>query len=222
MAYYSTDLESAKVMAYARRYGIREHDVLKQCRLETLKMRPDASIMTMPEEAAFLAFFIKSIGAKRGLEIGVFTGYSSIALSLSMPEDSELVCCELEQETADIARGYWNAAGVGDRVVCHVGPALDTLNRFLSEGQQDSFDFAYIDANKDQYDDYYEASLQLVKPGGIIILDNMLWGGKVVDRKDTSKETVAIKSLNEKIHGDMRVEMALTTMGDGVSFVRKL
>jgi len=223
MAYYSADLESAKITAYARRYGVREHDVLKRCRLETLKSRQDASIMTMPEEAAFLAFYVKAIGARRGLEVGVFTGYSSIALALAMPADAELVCCELDPVAADTARAYWQAAGVDSKVTCHIGPALDTLNALLADNNNlNSFDFAYIDANKDQYDAYYEAALQLIRPGGTVILDNMLWGGKVTDRNDTSRETLAIKQLNEKIHNDVRVEMVLSTMGDGVTFARKL
>lgn len=223
MAYYNTSLEASRVLAYARRYGIREHPVMKQCRLETVKARPDASIMTMPEEASFLGFFIKAIGAKRGLEVGVFTGYSSLSLALSMPDDSELVCLELNQETADIAKSYWELAGVDHRVKCHVGEAAKTLEGLVAdESQLNSFDFSYIDANKDQYDEYYEASLKLVKPGGTIILDNMLWGGKVVDKSDDTPWTLAIRELNEKLHKDERIEVSLTTLGDGVTFARKL
>lgn len=222
MAYYGTDLAAAKLLAYTRRYGIREHEVLKQCRLDTLKNRQDASMMTMPEEAAFLAFFIKTMNARRGLEIGVFTGYSSLSLALAMQDNSELLCLEVNQELADIARSYWRAAGVDHRVTCRVGDAAAGLKDLLEQGQRESFDFAYIDANKEQYDLYYEAALELVRPSGVIILDNMLWGGKVADREDLSDATQAIKLLNQKIHSDRRVEMVLTTLGDGVTFARKL
>ncbi len=222
MAYYSSDLKSSKLLAYTRRYGIRESDILKKCRLETLKSRPDASIMTMPEEAAFIAFFIKSMGYKRGLEIGVYTGYSSLAALQAMPDDGEIVCCEISQECADIAQSYWKEAGVDHRAQCHVGDAVETVHKLIDEGQENSFDFAYIDANKNMYDTYYEAALKLVKPTGIIIIDNMLWGGKVVDRSDTSEETVAINTLNQKLHKDQRIEVCLATFGDGVSFIRKL
>lgn len=222
MAYYGSDLATAKLLAYTRRFGIREHDVLKQCRLETLKNQPDASMMTMPEEAAFLAFFIKAMNVRRGLEIGVFTGYSSLSLALAMQEDSELLCLEVSQELADIARSYWQAAGVDHRVTCRVGDAVAEVNRLIEQGQRETFDFAYIDANKEQYNAYYEAALQLLRPSGVIIMDNMLWGGKVIDNEDTSEATQAIKQLNQKIHTDTRVEMVLTTLGDGVTFARKL
>ena len=222
MAYYGSDLATAKLLAYTRRFGIREHDVLKQCRLDTLKNRADASMMTMPEEAAFLAFFIKTMNARRGLEIGVFTGYSSLSLALAMQEDSELLCLEVSQELADIARSYWQAAGVGHRVVCRVGDAVAGVNELVEQGQRETFDFVYIDANKEQYDVYYEVALQLLRPSGVIIMDNMLWGGKVTNKDDASEATQAIKKLNQKIHTDIRVEMVLTTLGDGVTFARKL
>ena len=222
MAYYSTDLESAKLLAYVRRYGIREAEILKQCRLETLKSRTDAGYMTMPEEAAFLAFFIKSMNFKRGLEIGVYTGYSSLAILQSMPDDGQLICCEIDQECASIAQQYWKAAGVDHKARCFVGDARATLQSFIDDGQQDQFDFAYIDADKTGYDAYFEAAMQLVKTNGIIFIDNMLWGGRVTDRSDTSPDTLAIKSLNEKLHGDKRIEVCLSTMGDGVSLIRKL
>lgn len=220
MAYYGKSLESARLMAYVRRYGIREAGILRQCRLETLK-RPEYGIMIMPEEAAFLAFFISLMGFKRGLEVGVYTGYSSLAMALAMPEDSELVCCELEAEYLRIARGYWEKAGVAQRVTSHEGPGLDSLEQMLAKGEENSFDFAFVDANKDQYDDYYEACLKLVRPSGVIILDNMLWDGKVMDKTDDSEWTSAIRALNEKLHADERVELTMTTIGDGTTFIRK-
>ena len=222
MAYRSADLNTAKLLAYVRRYGIREHDILKKCRLETIKNNPNADYMTMPEEAAFLAFFIKTLGFKKGLEIGVFTGYSSLSLLLAMPDDGELVCCEIDQECADTAQGYWQDAEVAHKGVCHVGDAVEITKNLIAEGHENTFDFAYIDANKDQYDTYYEAALKLVRPSGIIMIDNMLWGGKVVDANDQTADTVAINTLNKKLHKDERIDICLATFGDGVSFIRKL
>jgi caffeoyl-CoA O-methyltransferase len=222
VAYYSTDLESAKLLAYVRRYGIRESEILKRCRLETIKNRDDSGYMTMPEEAAFLSFFIKVTGLKRGLEIGVYTGYSSLSILDALPEDGTLVCCEISQECADIAKSYWQAAGVDHKVTCHVGDAVETVRGFIDAGQSGEYDFAYIDANKDSYDDYFEAAMELVRDNGTIIIDNMLWGGKVTDKKDTSAETLAIRALNEKLNKDDRIVVCLSTMGDGVSFIRKL
>ncbi|MFT5082865.1 MAG: putative O-methyltransferase YrrM [Lentisphaeria bacterium] len=222
MAYRSADLNTAKLLAYARRYGIREHDTLKRCRLETIKNRPDADYMTMPEEAAFLAFFIKTLGYTKGLEIGVFTGYSSLSLLLAMPDDGMLVCCEIDRECADTAQEYWRQAGVAHKGLCHVGDAVEITYDLIAQGQENTFDFAYIDANKDQYDTYYEAALKLVKPSGIIMIDNMLWGGKILDSNDQSVETLAINNLNKKLHKDLRIEICLATFGDGVSFIRKL
>lgn len=222
MAYYNSNLDSAKLFAYTRRYGIRESNILKKCRLETIKNLDEAGIMTMPEQAAFLAFFIKSMGFKKGLEIGVFTGYSSLAILQAMPDDGKLVCCEISQEYADVAIDYWKQAGVEHKAKCIVGDAVKSVNNLIDSGEQNSFDFVYIDANKNDYDSYYEAALKLTKPAGIIMLDNMLWGGKVVDLEDTSEWTTAIKELNKKLHKDIRIEVCLTTLGDGVTFIRKL
>lgn len=218
---YSGDLASARTLAFVRRYGMREHPELKKCRLETLRNRKDATMMTAPEEAAFLAFFIQAIGARRGLEIGVFTGYSSLALALALPADGKLVACEVDPEAARIAGEHWKAAGVANKVVVHVGDAVATVERFIAAGESNSYDFAYIDANKEQYDTYYEACLKLVRVGGHIIIDNMLWGGKVADSGDTDASTAALRALNEKIHKDERVDVVLSTMGDGVTFARR-
>lgn len=224
MAIGYRDLETAKTTAYVRRYGFREHPVLKKCRLETLKShKDDAIMMTAPEEAAFLAFLVELIGARKGLEIGVFTGYSSVSFALALPPDGELVVCEYDPKLLQVASGYWQEAGVDAKITAHVGPAADSLGNLLADDNQlGSFDFAYIDANKDQYDIYYESALKLVKPGGVIMLDNMLWGGRVADRKDDSANTVAIRQLNEKLHQDERVSLSMIPLSDGVSFLRKL
>lgn len=225
MAYYGTGLDSALLLAYVRRYGIEEPSVLKQCRLETLKNFPDpneSGMMVMPEEAAFLSFFLSSLGYRRGVEVGVFTGYSSLAIALALPDDGELVCCEISQKYADIAAGYWREAEVENKISCQIGSASNTLQSLIEEGEVGQFDFMYIDADKEGYDRYYELGLQLVRAGGMIILDNMLWGGKVASREAQDDATLAIKNLNEKIHADTRVKSVLTTIGDGTIFARKL
>lgn len=218
----SQTLDQARVQAYIRKFGYHEHDVLKKCRLETLKTRPDATMMTAPEEAAFLAFMVSLVGARRGLEIGCFTGYSSIALALALPGDGHLTVCEMDQQLLAIAAGYWKEAKVDHLVTTMQGDAKKSLNDLLTQGQQESFDFAYIDANKESYADYYEMALQLVRTGGLIIIDNTLWGGRVADTKQTDNITSCMRTLNEFILKDSRVDSVLTPIGDGVTFARKL
>lgn len=222
MAYYSKSVESAHLLAYVRRYGFKEKEILKQCRLETLTSGTDYSMLIMPEEAAFLEFFVRCQGYTRGLEIGVYTGYSSLSLAMAMPENAELVCCELEQKYIDIAKGYWEKAGVDSKITCHQGFGNESMKMLLEDGQAESFDFVYIDADKESYDEYYELALKLVKTSGVIILDNMLWGGQILNKEDQSEATLAIKNLNEKINNDDRVDSVLTALGDGTTFARKL
>jgi len=214
-------IEGARTTAYVRRFGYREPDILKKCRLETLRTRADASIMTAPEVAGFVAFFLAALGAKHGLEIGVFTGYSSLAFGLALPKDGSLTVCEIDPVNAATAKGYWDEAGLSDRIRCLVGDARASLQALLDEGSADRFDFAYIDADKEGYDSYFEASLKLVRRGGVIIIDNTLWGGRVADRNDDADATVAIRALNAKLHADERIDLIQTTMGDGTTFARR-
>lgn len=218
----SQTLDQARVQAYIRKFGYAEHEILKKCRLETLKTRKDATMMTAPEEAAFLAFVIKLMGAKKGLEIGCFTGYSSIALALALPSDGGLTVCEMDADLLAVASGYWREAKVDHLVTGIQGDAKKSLGDLLKSGQSAHFDFAYIDANKESYQDYYELALQLVRAGGLIIIDNTLWGGRVADTKETDEITRSMRSLNEFILKDPRVESVMTPLGDGVTFARKL
>ena len=215
-------IDQARVQAYIRKFGYHEHDVLKKCRLETLKNRKDATMMTAPEEAAFLAFMVKLIGAKKGLEVGCFTGYSSIALAMALPSDGSLTVCEMDQALLDVASGYWKEAKVDQLITAIQGDAISSLNGLLMGGEKNRFDFAYIDANKESYIDYYEFALQLVRAGGLVIIDNTLWGGRVANSKETDALTNTMRSLNELILNDSRVESVLTPLGDGVTFARKL
>src|SRR5213078_1082276 len=170
---------------------------------------------------AFFAMLIRLMGARRALEIGTFTGYSALAVAAAMPPDGKVVTCEVSAERAAVARRYWQDAGVADRIDLRLGPALDTLAALLRGGAADSFDFAFIDADKENTDTYYEACLKLVRPGGLVAVDNTLWGGDVADPAAQDAETAALRALNAKVRDDGRVDACLLTLGDGVLLARK-
>ena len=197
----------------------REGDVATRLREETAKL-PQAGMQIGPDQAAFLALLVRAIGAKRCLEIGTFTGTSALAVASALPADGKLVCCDISAEWTSIARRYWSEAGVAGRIDLRLAPALDTL-RDLAGTQRGGFDFAFIDADKSGYEAYYEACLELLRPGGLVALDNMLWSGKVADANVHDADTDAIRALNAKIHADQRVDASLITLGDGVMLARK-
>ena len=197
----------------------REGEVAARLREETAKL-PQAGMQIGPDQAAFLALLVRSIGAKRCVEVGTFTGMSALAVASALPEDGRLVCCDISEEWTSIARRYWAQAGVAARIDLHLAPALETL-RDLAKTECGGFDFAFIDADKARYDAYYEACLELLHPGGVIALDNMLWSGKVADVSVHDADTDAIRALNAKIHVDTRVDASLLTLGDGVLLARK-
>lgn len=197
----------------------REGAVAARLREETAKL-PQAGMQIGPDQAAFLALLVRAIGARRCIEIGTFTGMSALAVASALPEDGKLVCCDISEEWTSIARRYWNEAGVAARIDLRIAPALDTLND-LAKTQRGGFDFAFIDADKSGYDAYYEACLELLRPDGLIVLDNMLWSGRVVDAGVHDADTDAIRALNAKIHADARVDASLLTVGDGVMLARK-
>ena len=217
----ASTLDDARVMAYVRKFGFHEHDVLKKCRLETIKNRPDATMMTAPEEAAFIAFMVRLSGVSNCLEIGTFTGYSSLSVALALPENGRLTVCELDAELLGIAAGYWQEAGVSHKIQPINQNGIDGLNGLITDGKSGTFDLVYIDADKTNYPNYYELALQLLQPGGMIILDNMLWNGKVANRQETDDISVTLRQLNQKILEDQRVESVLTALGDGVTFATK-
>ncbi len=202
---------------YLRRVGVREPDVLRRLREETAHL-PNAQMLISPEQGAFMSVLVKAIGARRCLEVGTFTGYSSTVVALAIPDDGHLTCCDVSVEWTDVARRYWTDAGVAHKIDLRIGPAVDTLQT-LEDG---SFDFAFIDADKPGYDAYYERALRLVRPGGLIAIDNVLWSGRVADDADQDERTVAIRALNDKIATDERVEVAMLPIGDGMTlaFVR--
>lgn len=211
-----------ELVDYVQRVGVREHPVLAECRAETARALPDWKGMQIaPEQGAFLSMFVQAVGAKRILEIGVFTGYSSLAMALALPADGTILACDVSEDYTSIARTFWAKAGVVDKIDLRIAPAGETLQKALEGGAAGSFDLAFIDADKTGYDQYYEQALELVRPGAVIAFDNMLWSGSVINPDNNTDDTKAIRALNEKIHADERVDCCLATIGDGVMFARK-
>ena len=203
------------VVDYVRRVGVREHAALARLREETEPM-PMAVMQIAPEQGAFMALLVQLIGARRILEIGTFTGYSSTAMALAMPPDGRIVCCDVSQEWTDIARRAWADAGVEDRVELRLAPAMETLAT-LDDG---SFDLAFIDADKPGYDAYYTGCLRVVRPGGLILLDNTLQDGRVADESADDDNVRAIRALNDRIASDERVDAVLLPLADGLTMAR--
>jgi predicted O-methyltransferase YrrM len=207
------------LMEYLSRTGAREHPAQRHCREETQEL-PMAMMQIAPEQGAFLALLAQLIGATRCLEIGTFTGYSALSVALALPPNGHIVALDISKDFTDRARKYWKEANVEKKIDLRIGPALDALGS-MTAANEGPFDFAFIDADKTNYDNYYEHTLKLLRTGGLIAFDNMLWSGAVADPKNTDPDTVALRALNGKIHGDDRVDMALATVGDGVMLARK-
>ncbi|MEO8667025.1 MAG: class I SAM-dependent methyltransferase [Bauldia sp.] len=205
---------------YLVRHQPPEHPVLREIREATLKVG-NAGLQIAPEQGHFLAFLAKLAGARNALEVGTFTGYSALAVMLAMPPDGTLTACDVSKEWTDVARRFWAKAGVADRIALRLGHAADTLAALEKEGAPGRFDFAFIDANKTGYDGYYESALRLVRPGGVIVVDNVLWGGAVADAKARDADTSAVRALNKKIAADERVDRVLVPVGDGMMVVRR-
>jgi len=198
----------------------RESDVARRLREETARL-PQAGMQIGADQAAWLALTARSIGARRCIEVGTFTGYSALAVAAALPADGALVCCDISEEWTAMGQRYWREAGVDTRIELRLAPALGTLRELLARDGTGSYDFAFIDADKSRYDAYYEACLALLRTNGLIALDNMLWSGRVADASETDADTAAIRALNAKIHADARVDACLLTIGDGVMLVRK-
>lgn len=198
----------------------RETPVQQRLRAETANL-PMGMMQIGPDQGALLALLARLIGARRAIEIGTFTGYSALAVAAALPRDGKLVACDVSEAWTNIAKRYWQEAGLNNRIELHLGPAVNTLAQFLRDGSAGSFDFAFIDADKTNYDAYYESCLQLLRPGGLIAIDNVLWGGAVADPSAHSADTEALRALNVKIRDDARVQPCLLTVGDGVMLARK-
>ena len=199
----------------------RETKVQRKLRDETQKM-PMHQMQISPDEGAFLAMLVRITNARNVLEVGTFTGYSALAMALALPEGGKIVCCDVSKEWTDIAKGYWREAGVENKIDLRIAPAQETLDAMIKEGKKDIFDLAFIDADKAGYDGYYEACLKLVRAGGVIAFDNMLWGGAVADENEKEASTKALRALNLKLRDDKRVDISLVTVADGVMLARKV
>jgi len=206
---------------YIREVTLREPETLRRLR-ESTEDHPRASMQIAPEQGQFLHFLTKLIGARNVLEVGVFMGYSSSWIALAMAPGGKIVACDVNEEFIAIARNTWREAGVADKIDLRMAPALETLDGLIAGGQSNTFDFAFIDADKRNYSNYYDRALQLVRPGGLIAADNTLWDGSVVDPTDDDPDTEAIRAFNRKLHADGRIALTLATIGDGVTLACKL
>ena len=210
---------SQELNAYLEQFGVREPQVLRHLREETSRM-PESGMQIAVEEGALLALLVQLTGARRIVEVGTFTGYSSTAMALALPPGGRIVCCDVSKEYTDVALRAWAAAGVADRVELRLAPATETLDALLTAGGAGSFDMAFIDADKDNYAAYYERCLQLVRAGGLIAIDNVLWSGRVADPANQDESTVAIRDLNAAIATDERVDVAMVPIADGLTLAR--
>lgn len=206
---------------YIRGVSLREPEALRRLREET-EDHPQAHWQIAPEQGQFLHVLARAIGAARTLEVGVFMGYSSTWVALALPPDGKLVACDRNAEYAERARRTWREAGVEDRIELRLGPALDTLDALLAEGHAGSFDLAFIDADKGAYPAYYERALALLRPKGLLVADNVLMHGSVIDANDRDPDTEAIRAFNRKLHADSRIALSIATMGDGFAVACKL
>lgn len=204
---------------YVVAHGVREHPAQAGLR-EATRALPHAGMQIGPDQGGLLAFLVRLTDARRAIEVGVFTGYSALAVALAMPDDGRLLACDVSEEWTSVGRPFWAEAGVAHKIDLRLGPALATLDGELAAGAAGSYDFAFIDADKSSYDGYFERCLQLLRPGGLIAIDNVLWGGAVA-RPAADGDTAALQALNTKLHGDMRVDMTVLGIGDGVTLARK-
>lgn len=200
--------------------SLRELPVLKRLREETAK-HPRATMQISPEQGQFMQLLVRLIGAQRCIEVGVFTGYSSLCVALALPLDGRLLACDVSEEFTSVARRYWKEAGVEAKIELKLAPALETLDARIQAGEAGSYDLAFIDADKAHYSGYYERILKLLRPGGLVLVDNVLWSGAVIDKKDKTEDTVAIRTFNEMLRKDERVELSMLPIGDGLTLALK-
>jgi predicted O-methyltransferase YrrM len=209
-----------KLFDYVLAVSLRETEPLRRLREETRSFA-GGGMQIGPEQGQLMALLARLVGAKRCLEIGTFTGYSALWVALALPPDGRIIACDVNQRTTALAQRYWQEAGVADKIELRLAPALETLDRLIAEGGAGSFDFAFIDADKENYDAYYERALTLLRPGGLAVMDNMLWGGAVADERERDPTTAGLRALNKKLHDDQRIDLTLLPMGDGVTLARK-
>ena len=211
---------TAELDDYIVESSTEEPAVLAELRTETATL-PDSNMQIGPQQGQFMALLVSALGAKRILEIGTFTGYSALAMAIALPADGLIVTCDINPETTAIARRYWQAAGVSDRIQLRLGPGLETLDELIADGNAGTFDFAFIDADKENYDGYFERAIQLVRRGGLIAIDNVLWSGKVIDPLIDDASTTAIRAFNLARRNDDRITITMLPIGDGLTLARK-
>jgi predicted O-methyltransferase YrrM len=207
--------------AYLLRVSLREADVARRLR-ERTKQLPDHNMQIAPEQGQFMALLARLIGARRCLEIGTFTGYSALCVGMALPDDGRIVACDVSEDFTAVGKPFWDEAGIAGKIDLRIGPALKTLDALIEDGGGDLFDFAFIDADKTNYAGYVDRCHALVRPGGLIAIDNVLWDGAVVDETKTDADTQAIRDLNAALHADARFELSLVPIGDGLTLLRRL
>jgi len=209
-----------EIHRYLVDHSVREPDVLARLRAATASL-PQAQMQIGPEQGQLMALLAKLVGAKRCIEVGVFTGYSSLAVALALPEDGRILACDVSEQWTAIARRFWREAGVEHKIELKLQPAVHTLEELLAAGEAGCYDFAFVDADKPAYDTYYELLLKLLRPGGLMALDNTLWSGAVANPDEREPNAVALRVLNEKLHRDERIDLSLLPVGDGLTLARK-
>ena len=205
---------------YLLSVSLREPDVLCRLREETAKM-PQHNMQISPEQGQFIALLVELTGARKCLEVGTFTGYSTLSVALALPEDGQIVACDISEEFTSRAKPYWQKAGVAGKIDLRLGPALETLDALIADGESGAFDFAFIDADKVNYQGYFQRALDLIRRGGLILVDNVLWSGAVVDPARDDEDTEAIRAFNQARAGDPRISLSLVPIGDGLTLARK-
>ncbi len=210
----------AALYDYILKVSLREAPVLRRLRDRTLSL-PQAHMQISPDQGQFLGLLVRLTGARSILEVGTFTGYSALAMALAMPEDGRIVACDISEDWTRIARDAWAEAGVDGRIDLHLAPAITTLDALLAAGEAERFDLAFIDADKENYQPYYERALSLLRAGGLAVVDNVLWNGSVIDPEKTDAETEAIRAFNAALVADERIDLSLVPIGDGLTLARK-
>ena len=209
-----------ELSAYLRSVSLRDSELLRRLRAETAAL-PRGSMQVAPEQGQLISLLVEALGVRRALEVGVFTGYSSLCIATALPPGGRLIACDLSHEWTSVARRYWREAGVADRIELRLGPALATLDALIGSGETGRFDFAFIDADKENNRSYYERSLTLLRPGGLIVIDNVLWHGRVVDAAVQDADTIAVRDFNVFLHSDQRINLSLLPVGDGLTLALK-
>jgi len=210
----------AELQTYIHAHSLRDSDLLRELRDVTAK-DPMSRMQISPEQGQFMALLVRLMNAKRCIEVGVFTGYSSLSVALALPEDGRIVACDVSEEWTSVGKRFWEKAGIAHKIDLKLAPATETLDKLLADGQAGTYDFAFIDADKTNYLNYYERCLKLMRKGGLIAIDNTLWSGSVADPANTTPDTVAIRQLNDALHRDERIHLSLLPIGDGLTLALK-